>query len=140
MSEKTAGLAKARAERSLKKRRAVENALAELKDCSEIVTFKAVATLAGVGRPYLYNNFREAIEAAREASRASSATVDGVTVPNRTADESKHVEALLRNKIGKLKKDLGDVRKENARLKTALEKERGRSEYYRKNWIKALPG
>jgi hypothetical protein len=137
MSEKTAGLAKARAERSLKKRRAVENALNTLKEQNEPITFKAVATLAGVGRPYLYNNFREAIEAEREASRSASSTVDGVKVPSRTADESKHVEALLRNKIEKLKKDLGDVRRENARLKTALEKERGLAEHYRKNWINA---
>lgn len=131
MSEKTAGLARARAERSQQKRRAVENALAELKDRNETVTFKAVATLAEVSRPYLYNNFREAIKAAREASRASSATVDGVTVPNRTPDESKHVEALLRNKIDKLQKELANIRQENTRLKMALENERGRSEHYR---------
>ena len=62
MNEKTAGLAKARAERSLKKRRAVEDALSELKARNETITFKAVATLAGVGRPYLYNNFREIID------------------------------------------------------------------------------
>ena len=137
MSEKTAGLAKARAERSLQKRRAVENALSELKERNETITFKAVATFAGVGRPYLYKNFRETIEAERESSREASSTIDGVTVPNRTTDESKHVEALLRNKVDKLKKDLGDVRRENARLKTALEKERGLSEHYRKNWINA---
>ena len=91
-----AGLAKAREERSLRKRRAVEEALAELKERNEPITFKAVGALAGVGRPYLYNNFRDVIEAEREASRAGSTTVDGVTVPTRTTDESKHVEALLR--------------------------------------------
>lgn len=137
MSEKTAGLAKARAERSLQKRRAVEKALSDLKETNEPITFKAVATLAGVGRPYLYSNFREVIEAEREASRGASATIDGVTVPSRTAEESKHVEALLKNKIEKLKKELGEVRRENARLKTALEKERGRSEHFRQNWINA---
>lgn len=98
MNEKTAGLAKARAERSLKKRRAVEDALSELKARNETITFKAVATLAGVGRPYLYNNFREIIEAEREATRSGAATIDGVTVPHRTADESRHIEALLRKK------------------------------------------
>ncbi|HOP16911.1 MAG TPA: DUF6262 family protein [Gammaproteobacteria bacterium] len=137
MNEKTAGLAKARAERSLKKRRAVEDALSELKARNETITFKAVATLAGVGRPYLYNNFREIIEAEREATRSGAATIDGVTVPHRTADESRHIEALLRKKVDKLKEELGDVRRENARLKTALEKERGLSEHYRQNWIKA---
>ena len=90
-----------------------------------------------MGRPYLYKNFRETIEAERESSIGASSSIDGVTVPNRTTDESRHVEALLRNKVDKLKKELGDVRRENARLKTALEKERGRSEHYRKNWINA---
>ena len=137
MNEKTAGLAKARAERSLKKRRAVEDALSELKARNETITFKAVATLAGVGRPYLYNNFREIIEAERKKSRSAAATIDGVTVPQRTTDESRHIEALLRKKVDKLKAELGDVRRENSRLKTALEKERGLSEHYRQNWIKA---
>lgn len=140
MNEKTAGLAKARAERSLKKRRAVEDALSELKARNETITFKAVATLAGVGRPYLYNNFRKIIEAEREATRSGAANIDGVTVPHRTADESRHIEALLRKKVDKLKQELGDVRRENARLKTALEKERGLSEHYRQNWIKARSG
>ncbi len=139
MSKQTAGLARAREERSLRKRRAVENALNELKEQHEPITFKAVATLAGVGRPYLYNNFREVIQAEREASRAGSTAIEGVTVPNRTADESRHIEALLRNKIGKLKRELGDIRQENAHLKTALEKERGRSEHYRRKWVKAQP-
>ena len=137
MSKQTAGLARAREERSLRKHRAVENALNELKEQHEPITFKAVATLAGVGRPYLYNNFREVIQAEREASRAGSSIIEGVTVPNRTADESRHIEALLRNKIGKLKRELGDIRQENAHLKTALENERGRSEHYRRNWVKA---
>lgn len=142
MSKQTAGLARAREERSLRKRRAVENALNELKELKEQhepITFKAVATLAGVGRPYLYNNFREVIQAEREASRAGSSIIEGVTVPNRTAEEFRHIEALLRNKIGKLKRELGDIRQENAHLKTALEKELGRSEHYRRNWVKAQP-
>jgi len=51
-------------------------------------------------------------------------------------DESKHVEALLRNKVAKLKKELGSVRMENARLKQSIEQERGKAEHYRQNWIK----
>ncbi len=85
MSNKTAGLAKAREERSLKNRSSVEQAISDLQD----------------------------------------------------HDEAKHVEALLRNKIEKLKKNLGTVRHENARLKNRLEKERGISEHWRRNWIKA---
>mgnify|MGYP003976885927 FL=1 len=63
--------------------------------------------------------------------------IEGVKVPKRTSDESRHMEALLRNKIEKLKKKLDEVRQENSNLKTALEKERGRSEYYRRNRIEA---
>jgi len=137
MTDKTAGLAKARAERSLKKRRAVEKAINELKGNDDIITFKAVALLAGVSRQYLYNNFKADIQSQREDSRNDSTIIDGVKVPARTPDEFKHTEALLRNKIKELKKDLGTVRQENARLKNELERERGNSEHFRQNWIKA---
>jgi len=137
MTDNTEGLRKAREERSLKKRRAVEQALAELQASGEKITFKAVSIRASVSRQYLYNNFKSCISAERSQSAASSERIDGVTVPKRTVDEYKHIEALLRNKIDRLKKDLGDVRKENARLKIALERERGKSEHFRKNWISA---
>lgn len=136
MSEQTAGLEKARQERSLKKRRAVEQAIADLQESGQKVTFKAIASLAGVSRQYLYNNFSEQIKSWREDSSANVDTIDGKKVPVRTADEYKHIEALLRNKIDKLKKDLGDVRKENARLKIKLERERGRSEHFRRKLFK----
>lgn len=129
------GLRQARERRSLEKRRAVEDAIDSLKNRNETVTFKAVATLAKVSRQYLYNNFKEAISAQREDARGSQVKIDGVTVPARTPEEARHVEALLRNKIERLKKDLGTVRHENARLKHALEKERGKSEHFRMNWI-----
>lgn len=48
-----------------------------------------------------------------------------------------HVEALLRKKIESMKKELGSVRSENGRLKQALEKERGKAEHFRQNWINA---
>ncbi|MED5525426.1 MAG: DUF6262 family protein [Pseudomonadota bacterium] len=137
MTDKTAAIAKAREERSLQKRRAVESAIAELKEGNEPITFKAIATLAGVSRQYLYNNFKDAIAGERSETRGSVDKIDGVTVPNRTSDEAKHVEALLRNKIERLKKELGDVRRENARLRVSLEKERGRSEHFRNNWLAA---
>mgnify|MGYP003639358818 FL=1 len=129
------GLRQAREERSLKKRRSVEHAIDQLKKSNETVTFKAVAKLAGVSRQYLYNNFKDQISSIREGDRASSVKIDNVTVPARTPEESRHVEALLRNKIDRLKSELGSVRHENARLKQALEKERGKSEHFRKNWI-----
>ncbi|MDF1638116.1 DUF6262 family protein [Alcanivorax jadensis] len=131
------GLRQAREERSLKKRRSVEHAIDQLKQNSETVTFKAVAKLAGVSRQYLYNNFKDQISAIREGDRSASVQIDNVTVPARTSEEARHVEALLRNKIERLKKELGTVRHENARLKQALEKERGKSEHFRQNWIKS---
>ena len=129
------GLRQARDERSLQKRRAVEQAVDQLKQSNETITFKAVAKLAGVSRQYLYNNFKDQISSMREGDRASSVKIDNVTVPARTPEESRHVEALMRNKIDRLKKELGSVRHENSRLKQALEKERGKSEHFRKNWI-----
>lgn len=131
------GLQQAREERSLQKRRSVEKAIDQLKQSNETVTFKAVSKLAGVSRQYLYNNFKNQISSMREGDRASTVNIEGVTVPARTPEESRHVEALLRNKIDRLKKELGTVRHENARLKLALEKERGKAEHFRRNWIDA---
>lgn len=135
--DKTAGLRQAREQRSLEKRRAVERAIDDLKSRDEPVTFKAVATSAGVSRQYLYNNFKEAISAYREDGRAKKTKIDGVIVPTRTPEEARHVEALLRNKMDRLKKDLGSARQENTRLKLALEKERGMVEHFRQLWVKA---
>jgi AcrR family transcriptional regulator len=129
------GLRQAREERSLKKRRAVENAIQQLKESNETVTFKAIAKLAGVSRQYLYNNFKDQITSIRADDRATTTTIDNVAVPARTSEEARHVEALLRNKMERLKRELGEVRHENARLKLALEKERGKSEHFRQNWI-----
>ena len=135
--ENLSGLRQAREERSLQKRRSVEQAINQLKQNNETVRSKAVAKLAGVSRQYLYNNFKDQISSMREGDRASTVKIEGVTVPARTPEESRHVEALLRNKIDRLKKELGTVRHENARLKQALEKERGKSEHFRRNWIDA---
>lgn len=134
---KADGLAQAREERSLQKRRAVEQAIETLKERNEAITFKSIATLASVSRQYLYNNFKDAISAEREKARSASTEVDGVTVPSRTPEEFRHIEAVLRNKLDRLKKELGAARKENAQLKSELEKERGRSEHFRRNWINA---
>lgn len=138
MSDKaTEALAKSREERSLQKRRAVEEAIATLKERNETITFKDIAALAGVSRQYLYNNFKEVISSERDNARSLSSEIDGVTVPSRTTEEYRHIEAVLRNKIDRLKKEIHKSRKENARLKLELEKERGRSEHFRKNWINA---
>lgn len=130
----------ARDQRSLEKRRAVEEAIAKLQARKDTVTFKAVASMAGVSRQYLYNNFKDAIQTQREEDRSATNLIEGVSVPSRTPDEARHVEALLRNKLDRLKKELGEVRSENARLKNALEKERGNAEHFRQLWISSRNG
>lgn len=137
MSEKLKALENARAMRSQQKRRAVEAAIAELHLRNEAITFSSIAELAKVSRAYLYNNFKDQISEERQDTRNERETIDGVVVPKRTHDEFRSIEASLRNKIDRLKAELGELRKENARLKTALEKERGTSEHYRQNWLNA---
>lgn len=135
--DKMSGIRQAKEQQSLEKRRAVEEAIEFLRKQNEPVTFKAIAKIAKVSRQYLYNNFKKDISEFRSSDRSSKETIDGVVVPARTPEESRHVEALLRNKIDRLKKELSEVRHENARLKNSLEKERGKSEHFRKNWIDA---
>jgi AcrR family transcriptional regulator len=133
--DKMEGLRQAREQKSLEKRRLVEDAIEQLKSRDETITFKGIATLAGVSRQYLYNNFKDEISSYRDDNRAKTVKIEGVTIPSRTPEESRHVEALLRNKIDRLKKELGTVRHENARLKQVAEKERGRAEHFRRNWL-----
>lgn len=136
--DKTKGLAEARAKRSIEKRSAVEDAIIKLKERKEPVTFKAISFLANVSRQYLYNNFKDEISEVRKEDRAVSNLIDGITVPLRTQEEYMHVEALLRKKIESMKEELGKIRLENARFKQALERERGKTEHFRQNWINAL--
>ena len=135
MNEKQLALAKAREERSINKRRAVEEAINTLKANNEAITFQTIAEKSGVSRPYLYQNFRKEIEALRTSFRFEGKTIDGVHVPSRTTAESQHIEALLRNKIKKLTADLTMVRNENTRMKKELERERGRAEHFRQSLI-----
>lgn len=137
MSDNTEGMRLAREQRSIEKRRSVEEAINTLRSRNEVVTFKAVAILAGVSRQYLYNNFKDELSELRDDDRDQTQTIEGKTVPARTPEEWRHVEALLRNKIDRLKKELGDVRRENARLRTEAENERGKAEHFRQNWINA---
>jgi len=136
MSDKQAALKKARAVRSLKKRRDVERAINELKSNHEAITFKSIAILAGVSRQYLYNNFKDSISSERDKSRETIQTIDGIKIPQRTPEEYRHIEALLRNKMARLKKDLTKARRELATTKQMLERERGQSEHWRQLWIK----
>jgi len=133
--DKTAGMEAARTQRSIEKRRAVENAIEELKNRNEAITFKAIALIASVSRQYLYNNFKDEISSYRSEGRSTQTKIDGISVPTRTPDEHRHIEALLRNKLERQKEELKKIRVENGRLKLELEKERGRSEHFRRNWL-----
>jgi hypothetical protein len=135
MTGKTDGLKKARDLRSKEKREAVEKAIAELSQRNEAITFQSIAAIAGVSRQYLYNNFKDSISVERNSSRSVADVIDGIIVPTRTPDEHRHIESLLRNKIEKLEKEMSAIRQENARMKQSLEKERGRSEHFRQNWL-----
>lgn len=137
MDERADVLARARDERSRIKRLAVEKAIQELQAKGDLVTFKAVAKAASVSRQYLYNNFRDEIGGERDEGRGVIQTVDGIRVPTRSADESRHIEALLRNKIDKLEKELAGVRKKLQSSTDLLERERGKSEYWRDLYQKA---
>lgn len=137
ISNKTDALRVAREKRSLDKRRAVESAISAFRERNETITFKALAKTAGVSRQFLYDNFKNDISELRTQDRSITDTIEGKKVPARTPEEWKHIEALLRNKIDRLKTELGDVRRENARLRIENEKERGKAEHYRQNWIKS---
>ncbi|MFK5893111.1 MAG: hypothetical protein QM504_07805 [Pseudomonadota bacterium] len=136
MSDKKEILKKARDERSLKKRNSVENAIIDLRNSNDAITFKAVATLASVSRQYLYNNFKDVISKERDKTREVIQTIDGIKVPTRTPDEYRHIEALLRSKIDRTKSDLTKARRELATTKQMLERERGKSEHFRQLWLK----
>ena len=138
--DKTAGMEAARTKRSIDKRRAVEKAIEELKSRNEAITFKAVAVLASVSRQYLYNNFKTEISAFRKEDRATSTKIEGITVPSRSPDEHRHIEALLRSKLERQKEELKKLRIDNAKLKQDLEKERGRAEHFRRNWLSKNDG
>jgi AcrR family transcriptional regulator len=131
MTDKTAGIAKAREDRSRQKRQAVEAALTRLHEDGAEITVKAVAQAAGVSRQYLYNNFGADLLQIRDESRHQVAIVEGLRVPRRTPQEHQHVEALLRRKIERLEEDLKGARDESRGLRREVEKALGRAEHYR---------
>lgn len=78
------------------------------------------------------NNYRDTIVRERNSSRHElSTTIDGVPVPSRTIEEFKHMEAILRKKMDKLKQEVADSRRKQAAAEKGLQKERGKCEYLR---------
>lgn len=135
---RAATLAEARDRRSATKRTAVEDAIRELRDRNQAVTFVSVAREAKVSRQYLYNNFAVEIGDERAETRAATAIVDGVKVPLRTPEEYRHVEAALRNKVTRLDQQLKEARKGEAKAIKTAERERGKAEHWRQLYTSAL--
>jgi AcrR family transcriptional regulator len=128
----------ARSRRSAEKRAAVEDAMMRLRDSRQAVTFVSVAREAKVSRQYLYNNFADEIGEERTETRAEISVIDGMKVPLRTPEEYRHIEAALRNKIGRLETELRDARAEKAKAGRNAERDRGKAEYWRQLYTAVL--
>ena len=118
----------ARSRRSAEKRAAVEDAIMQLRETRQAVTFVSVAREAKVSRQYLYNNFADEIGEERVETRAETEVIDGKKVPLRTPEEYRHIEAALRNKIERLETELRDARAEKAKADRTAERERGKAQ------------
>ena len=86
----------ARSRRSAEKRAAVEDAIMQLRETRQAVTYVSVAREAKVSRQYLYNNFADEIGEERVETRAETEVIDGKKVPLRTPEEYRHIEAAFR--------------------------------------------
>ncbi len=109
-----------------------------LRDSRQAVTFVSVAREAKVSRQYLYNNFADEIGEERTETRAEISVIDGMKVPLRTPEEYRHIEAALRNKIGRLETELRDARAEKAKAGRNAERDRGKAEYWRQLYTAVL--
>lgn len=128
----------ARTRRSAAKRVAVEDAIKQLLDSRQAITFVSVARAARVSRQYLYNNFSDEIGRERTETRAETAFIDGVKVPLRTPEEYRHIEAALRNKISRLEEELKETRAVALKARQTTERERGKAEHWRALYATAI--
>ena len=134
----TSGLRAAAEEKRLRKRRAVEAALQDMRQSGEVITFKTVAEKAGVSREYLYQNFKPDIERLRAASQHQRVEVEGVPTRVRTARGAATIEAALRNKITRLEAEMAELRKQKTLLERRYEKALGEAEDWRQRHKKAV--
>lgn len=136
--KRVAALADTRSRRSADKRLAVEDAIGRLRESRQAITFVSVAREARVSRQYLYNNFASEIGEERAETRAETSVINGVTVPSRTPEEYRHIEAALRNKVSRLEEQLKEVRTAERRATHSAERERGKAEHWRSLYVTAL--
>lgn len=127
----TSGLLAAAAERSVRKRRLVEETIGEMRRNGETVTFKTVAEKATVSRQYLYTHFKEAIENLRTSDLRQTVTVDGKEARVRSSGRATTIEMALRNKIARLEEEMTELRKANTTINRRYEKALGEAEEWR---------
>ena len=75
--ENTSGLLAAARQRSVTKRRAVEEILGAMRRNGEVISFKTVAERANVSREYLYRQFKDVIQQLRTTALQQVVTVGG---------------------------------------------------------------
>ncbi|MEZ0170787.1 DUF6262 family protein [Microvirga sp. TS319] len=125
------GLLAAAEQRSVGKRRLVEETITAMRHRGEVITFKTVAEQARVSRQYLYTHFKDTIEQLRTDGQHQAVVVEGETVPARSAGRAATIELALRNKISRLEEELTELRKENTALERRYEKALGEAEEWR---------
>ncbi|MBP2297307.1 DUF6262 family protein [Azospirillum rugosum] len=134
----TSGLRAATEEKRIRKRRAVEAAIQDMRHAGEAITFKTIAEKAGVSREYLYQNFKADIEQLRTATHNRRIEMEGEPVPMRTARRSATIEAALRNKITRLEEEATELRKQKTALERRYERALGEAEEWRQRHQRAL--
>jgi sulfur carrier protein ThiS len=132
------GLLAAAEQRSVEKRRLVEETITAMRRRGEVITFKTVAEQAGVSRQYPYTHFKDTIEQLRTDGQHQAVEVEGEIVPARSAGRAATIELALRNKIKRLEQELSEVRKEKSALERRFERALGEAEEWRSRHQTAL--
>ncbi|WP_343058484.1 DUF6262 family protein [Microvirga mediterraneensis] len=136
--ENTSGLLAAAQQRSVTKRRAVEEILGTMRQNGEVISFKTVAERANVSREYLYRQFKEVIQQLRTAALQQVVTIDGEEVRVRSAGRAATIEVALRHKIKRLESELAEVRQQKMELDRRYERALGEAEEWRSRHQRAV--
>ena len=136
--ENTSGLLAAARQRSVTKRRAVEEILGTMRRNGEVISFKTVAERANVSREYLYRQFKEVIQQLRTTALQQVVTVDGEEVRVRSAGRAATIEVALRHKVKRLESELAEVRQQKMELDRRYERALGEAEEWRSRHQRAV--
>ena len=113
----TGGMIAAAEERSALAKSKVRAAIDSMAETGEAVTFKTVAERAGVGRKFLYDNFREEIERLRSETAHMIIEVGGQEGLVRSAGRAVAAENALRDQVARLEEELAAERRMSAILR-----------------------